>query len=533
MEENERMLHSKLSTIKKVPSNVLNISLKNSMLDNNFESNSKVQTSIGVTSQYRPTTSIERPLVLRTTQKTLDCNKQFNVYGSTENKQAIELISNSDFEGNKLFQNNRKTPGASNTQAASTFSFVSWRTSAGLVIDTIREKLGYFRRARSTEDDFPTAQLTNYSIKSYNTDSNSVTKDILDHSEEIVKLANEPDCSCKHVKSGRKLINLRRKSFEQDESSSLYDNDSVSKLFKDVEELESKQHAANDEVKHIDVATYSPTGSTLCSPCIGSKKYVKENLLQNQNLTAPKICSNLEVEENKTLTTSKIVHHQPCNNQETQNASSKQTINDYDPLNKLAEKTAKEIFDSVQLINIPKVKFQSASSNNSINEEITLNYNASQKEGFKFCNKNKAVNLLDSPEAQEKSVESLDPQTTRNQTIGDSEDFSVNQRSINLWSLRNSLEQSKIEIQCPKTGFEDFEEKTDGRRLSVATDCMTEVSPLSTPSSDLTHFRGKSISDSEDDGKSVRSRTICNDFFYFFCANALGLRNNKYFLKIA
>lgn len=520
MEENERSSNQTNKSIKMPTLNTMNNFLNKHPL--------KKQASTNSDQENRMATCLERkPFVLENSQNILNKANNWPSIEGCESERSINAntIPNS-------VSNQPSTPTTSYS-GSSLFSSFSWKSSAGFVIDTIREKLNYFKRGRSVEEDTAESSSnvlqTNVNLNACQSNSKNVTENILKRSEEIVKQSPNPACS---YESDPHLNRIEKSSNENDDTISLYDNDGVCILFENVDENEQNRIERKDKtVENLSSKTEREcfhkyrnddierngesnenaglVSSSLCSPCIGSKNYTKKNRLLNQNIDTSEFSlsnvDNVEVENN-----SKIVHHQPYLIQSSRKENTLNKDESFEVFQKQTNGDKKKNEELSKLVNVPLVTFQTASPYTSITQGLNL--------GCSF-NENETINR-DSATSFEPLKIVVDRENSSGANSNTESTFLDNQPGINIWSLRNSLEQTKIEIQCPTTGFEDFERSVDGRRLSVATDCVTEASPLSTPSSDLSHFHGKSISDSDDEGNlfDIQSASLpyhARSFFIF------------------
>ena len=417
--------------------------------------------------------------------------------------------------GNYLLTVNETT----STQISLFSNFASWKASAGYVFESIRDKFNYFRRGKNTDVTLKIKStqhqqpLNHVITKETPTDSSSVT--------------SSSDVSRNTTKSLRSFVSQNKSSSDDTstekaltdnaEVCSLYDNDDISMQY----EVNNSCPTLNKTVnlsptsdlpfsaplkldKNINLVTDTNdntkcSNTTLCSPCIGSK-FHKETLanLKNNDGEPQGVISRPQGEPSSQILP-KIVYDQPCNSQ-SHEQTHQVSASDNESLSTLEENS--DSFSRPKLIDIPDVKLQSATPSCSVNQE--LNLQCGFLEEGNLSKESSEGNLDVVPSSDTSDYASIRDKRDSisyeidNRRINDNE--ADRQYGINIWDLRNSLEQNTIEMQCPIAPFEDFEKSTD-RRFSNATDGMTEASPLSTPSSEFNNFRCKSISDSEDDGK--------------------------------
>ena len=491
--------------------------------------------------QQQKVTAEDRPLVIKKKVKNIQNN-------DSNDKTAVGLVNmsatkvtqneNVSMPDQRYLNETRQLSGvASSSYDKSSFllNFTSLRTSAGYVVETIREKLSYFRRTRSSDDSpkpKPSSQqrTSNFNIPPIKSGDDVPSKFASDRP----LVVSEPSNPCAiysfddTIADTNNLLLNKKLSEGECEIVSLYDNDCAqvsTEPRKDFSTTSDKLHAEssvfafNDshllQDKHLRMKKASSTEQTqrsLCSPCIGSKINEKETgITIDQEQDNRKNECNISIPVEESTAFSKVVHNQPGNIQMSSGSitqSPQEAISaKVRPVEaKLAETIPAEERNSVdtqrpQLIDIPSVKLQVASPSCSINQELNLKDESNGKPS-KCSNK-----TLLSNEVNSQTQHNVKPELGNEHLVVIKNDVVGAQNGIKLWDLRNSLEQTTIEMQSAFAAFNDFEENKD-RRFSTTTDGMTEPSPLSTPSSEATNFRGKSISDSEDDCEYVFDKEV-------------------------
>ena len=467
----------------------------------------------------------ERPLVIHFHSK-----KE-----KTETESTFEDDSKSKLDQPGPTKRKSSTHESSTAQSSLFSSFTSWKTSAGYVFESIREKFSYFRRPQNTE-----AISKPKNTQSQQPSNHIQTKQM---SNKSTYIASDSDESRSTIKSMRALSSRNKSSSSADTSTdktlvdeaevcSLYDNDnstpkrlgershfpsqnanlnpstSLNLLSKVAPELDKRKNILAVDTYHKDASCSN--SSITCSPCLGPKIHQEPLTIESQTDEEPQKIKQFNLETSQTSVFPKIIYDQPSNSQPAQLKSVEHFAElKSDSLSPSEEHS--EALSRPTLMSIPDVTLQSATPSCSVNKELNLQCNFNDDGEISKESSDGNLDILVSSDTSDYASirdkkDSISFEIAHDRRTNDDE-CDV-QYGINMWNLRESLEQNTIEMHCPITVFNDFEENNSDRRFSITTDGMTEASPLSTPSSEFNNFRGKSMSDSEDDGKQA----ISNDF---------------------
>ncbi|CAK8688924.1 unnamed protein product [Clavelina lepadiformis] len=417
------------------------------------------------------------------------------------------------------------------TDDTSTYSsgLLSWKSSVAVAFESIRERFNVFRKLKSTENeekgkDRGKAASSNSLTRSMSANSKcqeippentvhsgdvqEVTGYMLtgfDNFEEPAKLESNL-----HVKGNKQtatvLGNQLRESVDDICSKNIVEACAESDDVIDTSPgISSATKRCQKQANNYDNALQAPKdkpvgdGSSLCGMCIRSESGL--NTVSNDRIQI--VCfgpeneyQSLDTAPAPSETDSKIVHKQPINSAACDIYTCKNCPACLEGKSSHVIAAHLDVSSDSSVACVDQTSDISSRSVSNDLDAINSIKNTEKRKTLLSDSETKLTHISSAEDRDKPCSEESEPEK------GDRETYSVY-----LWNLRNSLEQNTIEVKRIRSSLSDSEDcSLQCHRISIATDEMTETSPLSTPSSERLISRDKSITDSEDESK-------CRPFF--------------------